>query len=41
MGIEEQWTSATNILVAMVTTCGLRVVGAIIIFTIGRVDQPA
>lgn len=35
MGIEEQWTSATNILVAMGTTYGLRVVGAIIILTIG------
>lgn len=31
MGMEEQWTNAANVLVAMITTWGLRVVGAVII----------
>jgi small conductance mechanosensitive channel len=34
-GIEQQWTNATNVVVALVTTYGLRVIGAIIILTIG------
>lgn len=35
MGIEEQWNHAANIMVAMGTTYGLRVIGAIIILCIG------
>lgn len=35
MGIEQQWNNAANVLVALVTTYGLRVVGAILIFCIG------
>jgi small conductance mechanosensitive channel len=35
MGIEEQWTNAANVMVAMITTYGLRVVGAIIILIAG------
>ena len=35
MGIEQQWTNAANTLVALVTTYGLRVIGAIIILVIG------
>ena len=35
MGIEEQWNNAASIMVAMVTTYGLRVVGAIIILCVG------
>jgi small conductance mechanosensitive channel len=35
MGFEQQWTNAANTLVALVTTYGLRVVGAIIILLIG------
>lgn len=35
MGIEQQWNNAANVLVALVTTYGLRVVGAIIIFSVG------
>ena len=32
MDFEQQWTNAANTLVALVTTYGLRVVGAVIIF---------
>ena len=35
MDLEAQWTNAANAAVAMVTTYGLRVVGAIIILLIG------
>ena len=35
MGFEQQWANAANTLVALVTTYGLRVVGAIIILVIG------
>lgn len=35
MGIEEQWNNAANVLVALITTYGLRVVGAIIILCVG------
>jgi len=35
MGIDEQWTNAANVLVAMITTYGLRVVGAIVILGAG------
>lgn len=35
MGFEQQWTNAANTLVALVTTYGLRVVGAIIILAFG------
>ena len=35
MGIEQQWNNAANVLVALVTTYGLRVVGAILIFCVG------
>jgi small conductance mechanosensitive channel len=35
MGFEQQWTNAANTLVALVTTYGLRVVGAIVILVIG------
>jgi small conductance mechanosensitive channel len=35
MGFEQQWANAANTLVALVTTYGLRVVGAIIILLIG------
>ncbi len=35
MGIEEQWNNAANVLVALITTYGLRVVGAIIILCAG------
>jgi small conductance mechanosensitive channel len=35
MDLEEQWTGATNTVVALVTTYGLRVVGAIIILAVG------
>ena len=35
MGLDQQWTNAANTLVALVTTYGLRVVGAIIILVIG------
>ncbi|HEY2595130.1 MAG TPA: mechanosensitive ion channel domain-containing protein [Chloroflexota bacterium] len=35
MGFEQQWTNAANTLVALVTTYGLRVVGATIILLIG------
>src|SRR6266851_5118813 len=35
MDLEAQWTSAANVAVAMVTTYGLRVVGAIIILVVG------
>ena len=35
MGIEEQWSNAANVLVALITTYGLRVVGAIIILCVG------
>jgi small conductance mechanosensitive channel len=35
MDIEAQWNSAANVLVAMVTTYGLRVVGAIVILVAG------
>lgn len=35
MGIEEQWANAANVLVAMITTYGLRVVGAIVILIAG------
>ncbi|MBS0526146.1 MAG: mechanosensitive ion channel family protein [Proteobacteria bacterium] len=35
MNFEQQWTNAANTLVALVTTYGLRVVGAIIILLIG------
>lgn len=35
MDLEAQWTNAANAAVAMVTTYGLRVVGAIIILVIG------
>src|SRR5258708_8857021 len=35
MDLEAQWTNAANAAVAMVTTFGLRVVGAIIILLIG------
>src|SRR5690348_16111201 len=35
MDFEQQWTNAANTLVALVTTYGLRVVGAIIILLIG------
>jgi len=35
MGLEQQWTNVANTVVALVTTYGLRVVGAIIILVIG------
>lgn len=35
MGIEQQWNNAANVLVALVTTYGLRVVGAVFIFCVG------
>jgi len=35
MGFEQQWTNAANTLVALVTTYGLRVVGAIVILALG------
>jgi len=35
MGLDQQWTNAANTLVALVTTYGLRVLGAIIILVIG------
>lgn len=35
MGIDEQWTHAANVLVAMITTYGLRVIGAVIILAGG------
>jgi len=35
MNFEQQWTNAANTLVALVTTYGLRVVGAIIILIVG------
>lgn len=35
MGFQEPWANAANTLVALVTTYGLRVVGAIIIFVLG------
>jgi Conserved TM helix len=35
MDLEAQWTNAANAAVAMVTTYGLRVVGAIIILVVG------
>jgi small conductance mechanosensitive channel len=35
MDLEAQWTSAANTAVAMVTTYGLRVLGAIVIFVVG------
>src|SRR3569833_647153 len=35
MSFEQQWTNAANTLVALITTYGLRVVGAIIILLIG------
>jgi small conductance mechanosensitive channel len=35
MGFEQQWTNAANTLVALVTTYGLRVVGATVILLIG------
>jgi len=35
MDLEQQWANAANIFVALVTTYGLRVVGAIVILTIG------
>lgn len=35
MGIEEQWNNAANVLVALITTYGLRVIGAIIILCVG------
>lgn len=35
MGIEQQWENAANVLVALVTTYGLRVLGAIIILCTG------
>src|SRR6478609_6791901 len=35
MDIEQQWTNAANTLVALVTTYGLRVLGAIVILLIG------
>lgn len=35
MDLEAQWTSAANVAVAMVTTYGLRVLGAIVILLIG------
>jgi len=35
MGIEEQWNNAASVLVALITTYGLRVIGAIIILCIG------
>jgi small conductance mechanosensitive channel len=35
MGFEQQWTNAANTLVALVTTYGLRVVGATIILLLG------
>lgn len=35
MGLEEQWTSAANTAVALVTTYGLRVLGAIVILLVG------
>lgn len=34
-GLEQQWTTATNIVVALGTNYGFRVVGAIIIFVVG------
>lgn len=37
MDFEQQWTNAANTLVALVTTYGLRVVGAIIILLVGWV----
>jgi small conductance mechanosensitive channel len=41
MDIEAQWNSAANILVAMVTTYGLRVVGAIVILIAGWMSAGA
>src|ERR1700756_1310960 len=35
MGLEQHWTNAANTAVALVTTYGLRVVGAIIILIVG------
>src|SRR5262249_23527841 len=35
MGLEQQWTNAANTLVALATTYGLRVIGAIIILIAG------
>jgi small conductance mechanosensitive channel len=35
MGFDQQWTNAANTLVALVTTYGLRVVGAIVILLVG------
>jgi small conductance mechanosensitive channel len=35
MGLEQQWANATNTLVALVTTYGVRVVGAIVILIAG------
>ena len=35
MDIEAQWTNAANTAVAMVTTYGLRVLGAIVILLVG------
>jgi small conductance mechanosensitive channel len=35
MNIDQQWTNAANTLVALITTYGLRVIGAIIILAIG------
>jgi small conductance mechanosensitive channel len=35
MGFEQQWANAANTLVALVTTYGLRVVGAIVILALG------
>ncbi len=35
MGLEHQWANAANTLVALITTYGLRVVGAILILVIG------
>ena len=34
-GIEQQWTNAANVLVALITTYGLRVLGAIVILIAG------
>src|SRR5262245_47178105 len=35
MGFDEKWTGAANTLVALVTTYGLRVIGAIVILALG------
>ena len=37
MGLEHQWTNAANVAVALVTTYGLRVIGAIIILVAGGI----